>query len=82
MVQELTEAVKNNYLVPAVDQAIRVLLCLSRNGNHSLSLTDICREVGIHRSKAYSILNTLQAYGLVKKNPNRQGYILGPGILT
>lgn len=71
-----------SYTVPAVEQAIRVLGCLADNGNSSMSLTDICREVGIHRSKAFSILNTLGEHGFVKKNPNRGGYILGPGLLT
>lgn len=76
------EEPKKKYLVPAVDQAVRVMLCLVENGNNPTSLTDICREVGIHRSKAFSILNTLLEYDLIKKNPNRKGYILGPGLLT
>jgi DNA-binding IclR family transcriptional regulator len=72
----------NIYKVPAVEQAIRVMLCLANNGSNPKSLTDICHEVGIHRSKAFSILNTLHEYGFVKKNPNRKGYVLGPGLLT
>jgi DNA-binding IclR family transcriptional regulator len=71
-----------NYIVPAVEQAVRVMLCLANNGSNPKNLTDICREVGIHRSKAFSILNTLNEFGLVKKNPNRKGYVLGPGLLT
>ena len=73
---------QKTYKVPAVDQAIRLMLCLAENGGNPKSLTDICEEVGIHRSKAFSILNTLNEYGFVKKNPNRRGYILGPGLLT
>ncbi|MDD5337865.1 MAG: IclR family transcriptional regulator [Dehalococcoidales bacterium] len=73
---------KNTYLVPSVEQAIRVMLCLADNGGNPKSLTDICQEVDIHRSKAFSILNTLNAYGFVKKNPNRKGYVLGPGLVT
>jgi DNA-binding IclR family transcriptional regulator len=73
---------KNTYQVPAVEQAIRVMLCLADSGSNPKSLTDICREVGIHRSKAFSILSTLNEYGLVKKNPKRRGYVLGPGLLT
>jgi DNA-binding IclR family transcriptional regulator len=71
-----------NYTVPAVEQAIKVMLCLAESGNTPKSLTDICGEVGIHRSKAFSILNTLDEYGFAKKNPNRKGYVLGPGLLT
>jgi DNA-binding IclR family transcriptional regulator len=73
---------KKIYRVPAVEQAIRVMLCLADNGSSPKSLTDICTEVGIHKSKAFSILNTLNEYGFVKKNPNRKGYGLGPGLLT
>jgi DNA-binding IclR family transcriptional regulator len=70
------------YMVPAVEQAIRVMLCLAESGSDPKSLTAICLEVGIHRSKAFSILNTLNEYGLVKKNAHRQGYSLGAGLLT
>ena len=70
------------YRVPAVDQAIHVMLCLADNGTEAKSLTDITREVGIHRSKAFSILSTLNEYGFVKKNPNRRGYVLGTGLLA
>jgi DNA-binding IclR family transcriptional regulator len=74
--------VENNYNVPAVEQAIRVMLYLADSGSAPKSLTDICREVGIHRSKAFSILHTLLGFGFVKKNPNRRGYTLGLGLLT
>lgn len=70
------------YIVPAVQQAIRIINCLADGGNTPKSLTAICREVGIHRSKAFSILSTLHDSGFVKKNPNRGGYVLGPGLLT
>jgi len=73
---------QKTYKVPAVDQAIRLMLCLANSGSNPKSLTDICLDVGIHRSKAFSILSTLNQYGLVKKNPNRRGYVLGPGLLT
>ena len=65
--------IKGIYKVPAVEQAILVMLSLADSGSNSKSLTDICAEVGIYKSKAFSILNTLSEYGLVKKNPNRRG---------
>jgi hypothetical protein len=46
-------------LVPAVEQASRILLCLAQDPSDDKKLTDICEDVGIHKSKAYSILNTL-----------------------
>jgi DNA-binding IclR family transcriptional regulator len=38
--------------------------------------------VGIHKSKGYSILNTLQEYGLVLREPTSKTYSLGPGLLA
>jgi DNA-binding IclR family transcriptional regulator len=46
--------------VPAVDQASRILLSLTKSPSAKVNLTDICKSVGIHKSKGYSILNTLQ----------------------
>ena len=52
------------YMVPAVEQASRVLFCLAGHSSSHMSLTEICAQVGIHKSKAYSILQTLQGSGL------------------
>lgn len=74
---------KSSYqpVVPAVDQACRILLCLSKNSNHRMGLTEIVREVGIHKSKGFSILHTLSQFGLVEKDPQTKTYSLGVGIL-
>lgn len=46
-----------------------------------MNLTEICAAVGIHKSKGYSILNTLQKFGLVKRSQAKT-YSLGPGLLS
>lgn len=46
-----------------------------------MSLTDIHTKVGIHKSKAFSILETLRGSGLVRKNSDGKGYMLGPGLV-
>jgi DNA-binding IclR family transcriptional regulator len=68
-------------IVPAVEQASRVLICLGRNENSQMRLSEICREVGIYKSKGYSILNTLRQFGFVEKDPQTKTYSLGPGLL-
>ena len=70
------------YLVPAVEQASRVLFCLAGAGSPHMSLIEICAQVSIHKSKAFSILETLQRFGLVQRNPNGKGYSLGPGLVS
>lgn len=38
--------------------------------------------MGIHKSKGYSILNTLQKYGFVMREESGKHYSLGPGVLS
>lgn len=70
-----------NQLVPAVQQASKILFCLAKNAHSRLSLTEISQDVGIHKSKAYSILNTLMEPGLVVKSHGAKTYALGPALL-
>ncbi|MEW6112976.1 MAG: IclR family transcriptional regulator [Thermodesulfobacteriota bacterium] len=67
--------------VPAVDQAARILLALAEDASAAMTLTDVCRAVGIHKSKGYSILNTLQQFAFVQRSPDSKTYGLGPGLL-
>jgi DNA-binding IclR family transcriptional regulator len=69
------------YIVPAVEQASQVLFCLARAESHHMSLIEISSQVGIHKSKAFSILRTLQKFGLIQRNNGGKGYSLGPGLI-
>ncbi len=73
---------EERYLVPAVEQASRVLFCLASPGASHMSLIEICDRVRIHKSKAFSILETLRRFGLVQRNPDGKGYALGPGLVS
>ena len=73
---------RERYVVPAVEQASRVLFGLAGARSPHMSLTEICDQVGIHKSKAFSILHTLQKFGLIQRNTNGKGYSLGPGLIT
>jgi DNA-binding IclR family transcriptional regulator len=68
--------------VPAVAQAADILLLLARRQNDGPSLADICRALDLHKSKGFSILNTLCSYGFVTKDPRSTTYTLGPGLLV
>ena len=67
--------------VPAVEQASRVLLCLGESPNFKMRLTEICNQVGIHKSKGHSILNTLKQFGFVEKDTQTKTYSLGPALI-
>jgi len=75
---------KRSYIehVPAVDQAARILFALGRNLRGQATLTEICGEVGISKSKGLAILNTLRGAGLVVKSDRAKAYGLGPRLLT
>jgi DNA-binding IclR family transcriptional regulator len=68
--------------VPAVDQASQILLSLAKNSSPKANLTDICKSVNIYKSKGYAILNTLQKYGFVQKDPEEKTYSLGLGLIS
>ncbi|MGB6063477.1 MAG: IclR family transcriptional regulator [Desulfomonilaceae bacterium] len=68
-------------VVPAVEQASRILLALAQAPVAKMSLTEICNEVGIHKSKGYSILNTLHQFAFVQRSPHDKTYSLGLGLL-
>ncbi len=82
MTDEKARTMGVKYESPAVEQASRVLFCLARAQSPYISLIDICGEVGIHKSKAFSILETLSRFGLVKRNGEGKGYALGPGLIS
>ena len=67
--------------VPAVEQAIKILFSLAKNPSKEMSLTSICKEVGIYKSKGYEILSTLNSFGLVNKDPHTKKYSLGPELI-
>ena len=66
---------------PAVEQAAQLLLCLGKNMGNDYGLTTICKEIGIHKSKGYSILNALAQYDLITKDSRTKTYSLGPALL-
>jgi DNA-binding IclR family transcriptional regulator len=71
----------DKYVVPALEQALRVLFRMAQAESTHMSLTEICEEVGMHKSTAFCILHTLRKYGLVQTTGRGQGYTLGPGLM-
>jgi DNA-binding IclR family transcriptional regulator len=71
----------DKYVVPAVEQALRILFRLAKAESAHMNLTEICDKVGMHKSTAFSILHTLQKFGLVQTSGRGKGYTLGPGLI-
>jgi DNA-binding IclR family transcriptional regulator len=71
----------DKYLVPAVEQALRVLFRIAQSESAHMSLTQICEQTSIHKSTAFCVLHTLRKYGLVQTEGKGKGYALGPGLI-
>jgi IclR family transcriptional regulator, KDG regulon repressor len=66
--------------VRAVDRALDILLCFAKSPGE-LSLSDISKEVGLHKSTVHRLLSSLQGKGFVRKNAQSDKYILGWSVL-
>lgn len=69
------------HLVPAVARAAAILRALG-NGQPDASLTDLARELGLHKSTAHGILATLAAHDLVARDRATRRYRLGPAMVA
>jgi DNA-binding IclR family transcriptional regulator len=65
--------------VQSVDRAISVMELLSRRGWSGV--TEVARELDIHKSTAYRLLTTLRDRGLVEQDAATEKYRLGFGLV-
>jgi IclR family acetate operon transcriptional repressor len=65
--------------VHSVDRAISVLQVLARRG--AFGVTQISKELGVHKSTVFRLLATLEARGLVEQSASRGEYQLGYGVV-
>lgn len=69
-------------MVPAVEQAMRILFQMAEAESSHMSLTEIYGKADISKSKAFSILQTLKHFGVIQRDVDKKGYSLGPGLIT
>ncbi len=67
-------------VIDAVDRTLAILECFCTE-RPELGISEISRELGIHKSTAFRSLASLEARGLVRKDPLTRRYSVGPGIL-
>lgn len=72
---------KSQYINQSVQRAIRIMHLFSAKENE-LSLTEISRKTGIHKSIVFRILATLESEGWLIKNPETSKYMLGVRLLS
>lgn len=67
---------KPNQLVKSLDRAINLLELLVRSEN-GMGVTEMSRELGLHKSTVFRLLDTLKYRGYVEKNEDNQKYAAG-----
>jgi DNA-binding IclR family transcriptional regulator len=65
--------------VQSVDRAVTILEILARAGE--VGVTQLARELGVHKSTAFRLVAALERRELVEQNADRGKYRLGTGIL-
>ena len=68
------------YGIESVKRAIAILRCFSRS-RPELGVTELSREIGVHKSTISRLLSTLEPEGFVNRNPDTGKYRLGVGLL-
>ncbi len=66
-------------VVQSVDRAITILETMARVGDAGVS--EVARELGVHKSTAFRLLTTLAARGLVEQSEDRGKYRIGLGLV-
>ena len=70
---------QGNGSVQSVDRALTILENLARQGE--VGVTELARDLGVHKSTAFRLVATLEAHGLVEQTEDRGKYRLGVGLL-
>lgn len=65
--------------VQSVDRAVWILKLLAERG--SCRVTDLARELSLHKSGVHRMLTTLAGHGLAEQNPDTGKYRLGSGLV-
>ena len=65
--------------VQSVDRAVTILEILARAGE--AGVTDLARELGVHKSTAFRLVAALERRDLVEQHVGRGKYRLGTGVL-
>jgi len=75
----MADTVSKAKLVPAVERGARILDMVARSKT-GVSLSEICRELGIAKSSAHMLCNTLVQLDLLIRRPD-QAFRLGPHVM-
>ncbi len=70
-----------NDIINSVDRALDVIIYLY-DKKQEMSVSDIARDLGTHKSTIFRTLKTLENKGFIEQNPDNEKYWLGPKFYT
>ena len=73
------KATGETFRVPAVDRALNVIELVA-SSQRGLTVSEIKRKLGLPKSSAHCLINTLATRGYVRRALNGNHYFLGPSI--
>lgn len=77
------EKQESDTILSTLDKGLHVLDILSTaNTSRGLTLTELSRAIGMHRTTLFRILSTLQARRLVERDGDTDRYQIGLGVLS
>ncbi len=77
-----TSLPKSELILTTLDKGLTILETLAEHPGDGLTLTELGRAIGMHRSTLFRFLATLRARGYVERDPATDRYRLGIGALT
>jgi IclR family KDG regulon transcriptional repressor len=77
-----TSLPKGDLILTTLDKGLTILETLAEHPGDGLTLTELGRALGMHRSTLFRFLATLRARGYVERDPATDRYRLGVGALT
>jgi len=69
---------KSEPSIQSINRAIQILRCFENKAQ--MTLTEVCSQVGLHKSTVYGIMMTLKNNGFLEKDEGRGTYRLGIGL--
>ena len=73
---------KAEFILTTLDKGLTILEALADDPGDGLTLTELGRALGMHRSTLFRFLATLRARGYVERDPATDRYRLGVGAIT
>lgn len=74
-----TDADRPTYAIESVDNALRLLLLIERDGQ--LRVSEASEALGVAVSTAHRLLAMLQYHGFVRQDPDSRIYLAGPTLI-